>query len=143
MGTAGARSGPNPAVRAEGRQARYRHRNDSFRHSAGQGPLRLGMDVIAVSGSMAKKKAVHAVGAAANPITGMAIWLVGPRVGNLAFTIAGWSSSVARWAHNPEVAGSNPVPATNVMLQDIGIALNLRWVQSFFRVGPLGAPVGW
>ena len=25
---------------------------------------------------------------------------------------AGWSSSVARWAHNPEVAGSNPVPAT-------------------------------
>jgi hypothetical protein len=26
--------------------------------------------------------------------------------------IAGWSSSVARWAHNPEVAGSNPVPAT-------------------------------
>src|SRR5262245_60205444 len=28
------------------------------------------------------------------------------------FTDAGWSSSVARWAHNPEVAGSNPVPAT-------------------------------
>ena len=26
---------------------------------------------------------------------------------------AGWSSSVARWAHNPEVAGSNPVPATH------------------------------
>src|SRR2546426_11430732 len=26
---------------------------------------------------------------------------------------AGWSSSVARWAHNPEVAGSNPVPATS------------------------------
>ena len=26
---------------------------------------------------------------------------------------AGWSSSVARWAHNPEVAGSNPVPATD------------------------------
>ena len=23
--------------------------------------------------------------------------------------IAGWSSSVARWAHNPEVVGSNPV----------------------------------
>ncbi len=31
---------------------------------------------------------------------------------NLAFTDAGWSSSVARWAHNPEVAGSNPAPAT-------------------------------
>ena len=27
--------------------------------------------------------------------------------------IAGWSSSVARWAHNPEVVGSNPTPATN------------------------------
>ena len=25
---------------------------------------------------------------------------------------AGWSSLVARWAHNPKVAGSNPVPAT-------------------------------
>ena len=25
---------------------------------------------------------------------------------------AGWSSLVARRAHNPEVAGSNPVPAT-------------------------------
>jgi hypothetical protein len=33
--------------------------------------------------------------------------------GNLVFTNAGWSSSVARWAHNPEVAGSNPVPATS------------------------------
>ena len=29
------------------------------------------------------------------------------------FVIAGWSSSVARWAHNPEVVGSNPSPATN------------------------------
>ncbi len=27
--------------------------------------------------------------------------------------IAGWSSQVARWAHNPKVTGSNPVPATN------------------------------
>ena len=26
--------------------------------------------------------------------------------------IAGWSSQVARRAHNPEVAGSNPAPAT-------------------------------
>ena len=30
----------------------------------------------------------------------------------LAVADAGWSSSVARWAHNPEVAGSNPAPAT-------------------------------
>jgi hypothetical protein len=27
---------------------------------------------------------------------------------------AGWSSLVARRAHNPKVAGSNPAPATNV-----------------------------
>ena len=30
----------------------------------------------------------------------------------IADTDAGWSSSVARWAHNPEVVGSNPAPAT-------------------------------
>ena len=30
------------------------------------------------------------------------------------YVIAGWSSSVARWAHNPEVVGSNPAPATMV-----------------------------
>ena len=28
------------------------------------------------------------------------------------FVDAGWSSPVARWAHNPKVAGSNPAPAT-------------------------------
>src|SRR5699024_1173850 len=33
----------------------------------------------------------------------------GPKVEVIA---AGWSSSVARWAHNPKVAGSNPAPAT-------------------------------
>ena len=27
--------------------------------------------------------------------------------------IAGWSSSVARRAHNPKVVGSNPAPATH------------------------------
>ena len=32
--------------------------------------------------------------------------------GKVLITDAGWSSSVARRAHNPEVAGSNPVPAT-------------------------------
>ena len=28
-------------------------------------------------------------------------------------SIAGWSSLVARRAHNPKVVGSNPAPATN------------------------------
>src|ERR1700739_3864469 len=27
---------------------------------------------------------------------------------------AGWSSQVARWAHNPKVAGSNPAPASEL-----------------------------
>src|SRR4051794_31924646 len=31
----------------------------------------------------------------------------------LQFTDAGWSSLVARRAHNPKVAGSNPAPAMN------------------------------
>ena len=39
--------------------------------------------------------------------------VAGPRPRKVMFTDAGWSSSVARWAHNPEVAGSNPVPATD------------------------------
>ena len=30
---------------------------------------------------------------------------------------AGWSSQVARRAHNPEVAGSNPAPATRKALE--------------------------
>jgi hypothetical protein len=34
---------------------------------------------------------------------------------NLAANDAGWSSPVARRAHNPKVAGSNPAPATNIL----------------------------
>jgi F0F1-type ATP synthase membrane subunit c/vacuolar-type H+-ATPase subunit K len=30
----------------------------------------------------------------------------------LSYWLAGWSSLVARWAHNPKVIGSNPIPAT-------------------------------
>jgi hypothetical protein len=33
---------------------------------------------------------------------------------------AGWSSLVARQAHNLKVAGSNPAPATNLILLDSG-----------------------
>ncbi len=35
---------------------------------------------------------------------------------------AGWSSPVARWAHNPKVAGSNPAPATNLITIIGGVA---------------------
>jgi hypothetical protein len=37
------------------------------------------------------------------------------------FITAGWSSPVARRAHNPKVAGSNPAPATNFFLSTIKI----------------------
>ena len=41
------------------------------------------------------------------------LWLISVNSGGKVLTTdAGWSSSVARRAHNPEVAGSNPVPAT-------------------------------
>ena len=32
--------------------------------------------------------------------------------------VAGWSSLVARRAHNPKVVGSNPAPATNFSVID-------------------------
>src|SRR4051794_26318016 len=46
---------------------------------------------------------------------------------NLVFTDAGWSSSVARWAHNPEVTGSNPVPATNAVPSQGQVLLRETW----------------
>jgi hypothetical protein len=33
--------------------------------------------------------------------------------------IAGWSSLVARRAHNPKVAGSNPAPATKLRFRSV------------------------
>jgi hypothetical protein len=41
------------------------------------------------------------------------IWSLSMCGHKITSTDAGWSSSVARWAHNPEVVGSNPAPATN------------------------------
>src|ERR1700740_1283745 len=43
---------------------------------------------------------------------------------------AGWSSLVARWAHNPKVGGSNPPPATNLFNQ----------LRSFWLQAPLTLP---
>ena len=37
--------------------------------------------------------------------------VVAVRYNRYVIVIAGWSSSVARRAHNPKVAGSNPAPA--------------------------------
>jgi hypothetical protein len=39
-------------------------------------------------------------------------------------TDAGWSSLVARRAHNPKVTGSNPVPATNDYKGLAALAIN-------------------
>ena len=36
--------------------------------------------------------------------------------------IAGWSSLEARRAHNPEVIGSNPIPATMCLVSSVGRA---------------------
>ena len=41
--------------------------------------------------------------------------------------VAGWSSQVARRAHNPEVAGSNPAPATGRAPRLLGLSFR-RWV---------------
>ena len=41
----------------------------------------------------------------------------------LTFSDAGWSSPVARRAHNPKVVGSNPAPATKFMEARKGLFL--------------------
>ncbi len=41
---------------------------------------------------------------------------------------AGWSSPVARQAHNLKVVGSNPTPATK-------LARNLKWLRAFGFLG--------
>ena len=47
------------------------------------------------------------------------MYLVDKKVGKV--NIAGWSSPVARWAHNPKVGGSNPPPATTLShKRDVG-----------------------
>ena len=61
------------------------------------------------------------------------------------YEFAGWSSLVARWAHNPKVEGSNPSPATNSFLTSClfsrlvpGGRANAALARR--RVGPLRAP---
>jgi integrase len=41
---------------------------------------------------------------------------------NLYYQYAGWSSLVARWAHNPKVEGSNPSPATKQVIETEALA---------------------
>ena len=56
---------------------------------------------------------------APNPQTYNARPILGPIVG---LKGAGWSSLVARRAHNPKVVGSNPAPATSTLNTNWGFA---------------------
>ncbi len=60
----------------------------------------------------------------------------GPRGPKVEVSAAGWSSSVARWAHNPKVAGSNPVPATKETPSGES-PLGVFHVRGFSRTGPV------
>ena len=53
---------------------------------------------------------------------------------------AGWSSLVARWAHNPEVTGSNPVPATAAPAQTEGAGDPGPSRSRFFPTGEIVRP---
>ena len=52
---------------------------------------------------------------------------------------AGWSSPVARWAHNPKVAGSNPAPATKIIRG--ALPLGLPYTVTRSRWGARSVPV--
>ena len=51
---------------------------------------------------------------------------------------AGWSSPVARQAHNLKVVGSNPTPATNLFnkINDLNDPQELRFLGFFLRFKP-------
>ncbi len=62
------------------------------------------------------------------------------------YTVAGWSSPVARRAHNPKVAGSNPVPAIMnktkprfrfFVLSEIQIIMSLTYLFLLLKQGKL------
>ncbi len=55
----------------------------------------------------------------------------------VAITDAGWSSSVARWAHNPEVAGSHPAPATRETAGQRPINQLVEWASDVSVTDPL------
>ena len=87
------------------------------------------------------------------------VWLKGPvlktgrsckrRRGSNPFSsaidIAGWSSLVARWAHNPKVRGSNPLPATNLiyMVPWCSWLTRLPVTQKIAGSSPVGTAIIW
>jgi hypothetical protein len=56
--------------------------------------------------------------------------------------VAGWSSPVARQAHNLKVTGSNPVPATKILrvIKDFKAEHNARLLSSTFYINATSTP---
>ena len=53
-------------------------------------------------------------------------------------SVAGWSSQVARQAHNLKVRGSNPLPATKISKQNQSLSIPIRlWkISTFLGIPP-------
>ena len=68
---------------------------------------------------------------APNPQTYNAPPILGPIVG---LKGAGWSSLVARRAHNPKVVGSNPAPATTVKYNFCGANALFLYKNEYRRI---------
>ena len=71
------------------------------------------------------------------------LWSSGVSCVIIAFSVAGWSSLVARWAHNPKVVGSNPAPATTS--KTLLKSFSRVFLMSVLGVAPLQCQVmaGW
>ena len=52
---------------------------------------------------------------------------------------AGWSSLVARWAHNPKVGGSNPPPATKSKLYAISCLNRVERAANQSQLAPISS----
>ena len=76
--------------------------------------------------SATTRSATTAAAPAPEP-TATALWSRVRPIGTLLPLAAGWSSLVARRAHNPKVVGSNPTPATIETARSAGQRPSLRW----------------
>src|SRR5438093_12677141 len=54
-------------------------------------------------------------------------------------SVAGWSSLVARWAHNPKVGGSNPPPATKPKLYAISCLNRVERAANQSQLAPISS----
>jgi hypothetical protein len=63
-------------------------------------------------------------------------WLAvkGMHLYNACNFVAGWSSLVARRAHNPKVVGSNPAPATRILQCHTGIGVQKPLFRGFLLI---------